>query len=60
MYQKKLRMPYNIYIYTFQNVSMGACSIQDALDVLKQEDKQQFLYNFEKCDCILSNGKPNA
>ena len=28
-------MPYNVY--TYENVSMGACSIQDALDVLKKE-----------------------
>ena len=27
-----------IYIYTHEHVSMGACSIQDALDVLKKED----------------------
>ena len=34
-------MPYNIY--TYENVSMGVCCIQDAIDVLKQEDKQQIL-----------------
>ena len=44
-------MPYNIY--TYENVRMGAASIQSALHVLKQEDKQQFLDNLEKWDCIL-------
>ena len=34
-------MPYNVY--TYENVSMGACSIQSALDILKDDDKQQFL-----------------
>ena len=31
-------MPYNIYIYiyTYENVNLGACRIQDALDVLKK------------------------
>ena len=29
-------MPYNMY--TYGNVNMDACSIQDALDVLKPED----------------------
>ena len=31
-------MPYNVY--TYENVSMGAASIQSALDVLKDESKQ--------------------
>ena len=26
-----------IYIYTYEHVRMGACSIQDALDVLNKE-----------------------
>ena len=51
-------MPYNIY--TYENVSMGACSIQSALYIyiyiLNDDDKQQFLYNIEKWDCILGNG----
>jgi len=47
-------MPYNVY--TYENVSMGAASIQSALDILKDEDKQQFLYKIENWDCILSNG----
>ena len=34
-------MPYNVY--TYENVTMGACSIQSALDILKDDDKQQFL-----------------
>ena len=33
-------MPYNVY--TYENVNMGACSIQSALDVLKDGDKQHF------------------
>ena len=33
-------MPYEIY--TYENVSMGVCRIQDALEVLKKVDKQQF------------------
>ena len=28
-------MPYNVY--TYENVSMGACPIQSALDVLKKK-----------------------
>ena len=51
-------MPYNIY--TYENVSMGAASIQSALDILNDDDKQQFLDNLEKWDCIkrglLGNG----
>ena len=31
-------MPYNVY--TYENVTMGACSIQPALDILKDGDKQ--------------------
>ena len=50
-------MPYNVY--TYENVSMGACSIQSALDILKDDDKQQFLDNLEKWDCILGKGMDN-
>ena len=50
----KETMPYNIY--TYETVSMGACSIQSALDILKDEDKQQFLNNLEKWDCVLGTG----
>ena len=50
-------MPYNVY--TYENVTMGACSIQPALDILKDDDKQQFLNNFEKWDCILGKGMDN-
>ena len=39
-------MPYNIY--TYEHVSRGTASVQDALEVLKQEDKQQFLDNLEQ------------
>ena len=47
-------MPYNVY--TCENVTMGACSIQSALDILKDDDKQQFLDNLENWDCILGKG----
>ena len=42
-----------------KNVSMGACSIQSALDILKDDDKQQFLGNLEKWGCILGKGMDN-
>ena len=50
-------MPYNVY--TYENVNMGACSIQPALDILKDEDKKQFLDNLEKWDCVLGKGMDN-
>ena len=51
-------MPYNVY--TYKNVSMGVASIQSALDILKDEDKQQqFLDNIKKWDCILGKGMDN-
>ena len=50
-------MPYNVY--TYENVNMGACPIQPALDVLKQENKQQFVDNLEKWNCILGSGMEN-
>ena len=50
-------MPYNVY--TCQNVEMGACRIQDALDILKVADKQKFLNNLEQWNCILGNGMDN-
>ena len=50
-------MPYNVY--TYENVNMGACSIQSALDILKDDGKQQFLDNLEKWDCILGKGMVN-
>ena len=50
-------MPYGIY--THQNVDMGACCVQDALDILKDEDKQQFLNNIENWGCILGKGMDN-
>ena len=31
-------MPYNIY--TYENVSMGAASIQSAFDILHDDDKE--------------------
>ena len=42
--------------YTYENVTMGACSIQSALDILKDEEKKHFLDNLEKWDCILGKG----
>ena len=50
-------MPYNVY--TYGNVNMGACSIQSALDIFKDDDKQQFLDNPETWDCILGKGMDN-
>ena len=47
-------IPYNVY--TCENVSMGACRIQDALDILTHDDNQQFLNNLEQWDCVLGNG----
>ena len=44
-------MPCNTY--TYENVSMGAASVQSALDTLKDDDKQQFLDNIEKSGCKL-------
>ena len=38
-------MPYSVY--TYGNVTMGACSIQSALDILKDDDKQHFLDNLK-------------
>ena len=50
-------MTYNAY--TYENVSMGACSIQDALDVLKQEDEHQLLDSLEQWNCMLGKGMEN-
>ena len=47
-------MPYNVY--TYENVKMGACSIQSALDLLKDEDQHQFSDNIGKWGCVLGNG----
>ena len=55
MFQK--HMPYNVY--TYGNVTKGACSIQSALDILKDDNKQQFLDNLEQWDCILGKGMEN-
>ena len=38
---------------------MGACRIQSALDILKDDDKKQFLDNLGNWDCILGNGMDN-
>ena len=50
-------MPYNVY--TYENVTMGARSIQSALDIIKDDDKQRFLDNLENWDCILGKGMDN-
>ena len=52
----KEAMPYNVY--TYENVNVGACSIQSALDILK-DDKQHFLDNLEKWECTLGKGMDN-
>ena len=47
-------------LITYENVSMGGCRIQDAIDVLKTEDdKQQFVNNIETWDCVLGKGMTN-
>ena len=50
-------MPYTVY--TYENVTMGACSIQSALYNLKDDGKQQFLDNLENWGCILGKGMDN-
>ena len=50
-------IPYNVY--TYENVNMGACSIQSALDVLKDDDTQKSSDKLEKWDCILGKGMDN-
>ena len=47
-------MPYGVY--THQNVTVGACCIQDALGILKDEDKQQRVDNIEEWGCVLGKG----
>ena len=53
----KEAMPYNAY--TYENVTMGACSIQSAFGTLKDEGKKQFLDNLENLGCILGKGMDN-
>ena len=53
----KEAMPYNVY--TYENITMGVCSIKSALDILKDAYKKQLLDNFENCDCILGKGMDN-
>ena len=50
-------MPYNGY--TYEHVTMGACSIKSALDVLKDADKKHMIDNLENWDCILGKGMDN-
>ena len=42
-------LPYKVY--TCEKVTMGACTIQSALDILKDIDKQHVLDNLETWDC---------
>ena len=53
----KEAMPYNVY--TYENVCMGAASIQSALDIPKDDGKRQFSENLGKWDCILCKGMEN-
>ena len=46
-------MPYNIY--TYETVSNGSASIQPALDILGDSDKQLFLNNVEQLNCGMGN-----
>ena len=58
LYVSKEVMPYSVY--TYENVTMGACSIQSALDILKDgNDKKQFSNNLEQWGCILGKGMDN-
>ena len=50
-------MPYGVY--TYENVTVGACTIQSALDILKDDDEQHFLDNLENWDCISGKGMNN-
>ena len=50
-------MPYNIK--TYENVKAGAASIQSALDILSESDKQPCSDNVGKWDCLLSKGMGN-
>ena len=36
----KEAMPYNMYLYTYENVNNGSASIHSALDILNESDKQ--------------------
>ena len=50
-------VPYNVY--TYENVTVGACRIQDALEISKDDDKQQFLDNLGNWGCIFGKGVNN-
>ena len=47
----KAVIPYSMY--TYGDVSMGAASIQSALDILSDSDKQPFLDNLENGSVFL-------
>ena len=57
MYQKRLCLTIYIYIYiyTYENVSNGSASIQSALDILNDSDKQNLLNNVEQWNCGMDN-----
>ena len=46
-------MPYSNHSY--DNVKMGKCSIQSALDILNDSRKQHFLDNIETWNCNMDN-----
>ena len=53
----KEAMPYSVY--TYEHVTVGACSIKSALDILKDADKKCFSDNPENWGCILGKGMDN-
>ena len=57
LYVNKGVMPYGVCAY--ENVNMGACLIQSALYILRDDDKQQLVVNIEKWGCILGKGMDN-
>ena len=50
-------MPYGVC--THRSGDMGACCVQDALGILKDEDGQQFLDNIEEWGCVSGKGMNN-
>ena len=52
MYQKR----FCLTIYILMKMLACVCCIQDAIDVLKKEDEQQFLGDIETWDCVLGKG----
>ena len=46
-------MPYSVY--TYENVRKGYCKVDDALSILKDDEKQQFSDNIKEWDCTLDD-----